>query len=212
MANTNARDFDALAASWDDNPARVALTKVATEALLRSVEIDANTTVLDYGAGTGLVTLALAARAKAVCAADSSSGMLEKLREKAAAAGLSHVTTKRLDLETDEPPADRYDLVVCTMTLHHIADAGAVVRKLASLVSESGRLAVADLDPDDGEFHDDSTGVRHNGFDRAEMRGYFEDAGLTRIEESTVVEFEKEVRGKGPRRFTIFLVVGAKSD
>jgi 2-polyprenyl-3-methyl-5-hydroxy-6-metoxy-1,4-benzoquinol methylase len=210
MSITNKRDFDKEAATWDDNPGRVTLMGKVTEALMERVAIDCKTSVLDYGAGTGLVTLALAGRAGSVCAADGSEGMLTKLRIKADAAGLPHVTTLLLDLECQPPPKERFDLVVSTMTLHHIADAKGVVSKLAALLVSGGRLAIADLDCDGGEFHSDPTGVYHSGFDRGEINRYFRGAGLVDVSDSTAHAFMKEVVGKGLRPFSVFLVTGRR--
>jgi len=41
-----------------------------------------------------------------------------------------------------------------------------------------GFLSIADLDSDDGQFHEDKTGVFHSGFDRNVMRQYFSEAGF----------------------------------
>jgi ubiquinone/menaquinone biosynthesis C-methylase UbiE len=49
--------------------------------------------VLDYGAGTGLLTLNLQPQVAAIVAMDSSAGMLEKVTEKLHAAGIRNVVT-----------------------------------------------------------------------------------------------------------------------
>jgi 2-polyprenyl-3-methyl-5-hydroxy-6-metoxy-1,4-benzoquinol methylase len=138
--------------------------------------------------------------------------MLAKLREKAEAAGLTGVTTLLLDLEHQPAPARRFDLVVSTMTLHHIADAKGVVRKLAGLLNEGGCLAIADLDSDNGEFHTDPTGVHHNGFEREQIATCFTDAGLVDVSASTAHAFTREVPGKGMRPFSIFLITGYRGE
>ena len=208
MTTNNKRDFDKDAATWDDNPQRVHLAGMVAEALFDAVPIDAGCSAVDYGAGTGLVTLALAPRVRSVCAADSARGMLAKLREKAVASGLRNVTTMQLDLETDPLPPERFDLVVSTMTLHHVENAVRTIAKLAAMLDPGGHLAIVDLDLDDGEFHADPTGVRHEGFDREFITQAFASAGLGEIEITTAASFEKEVAGKGIREFTLFLAVG----
>lgn len=206
----NKRDFDSLAATWDSNPGRAALAKALSAAMLDRVPLEESMTALDYGAGTGLVTLSLAGRVGSIVAADSSAGMLSALDDKAARAGLSEVRTVHLDLETEAPLSDRFDVIVSTMTMHHVEDAARLVDSLAAMLKSGGRLAIADLDSDNGEFHSDPTGVRHNGFARADVRDYFAGAGLVEIDVATAVEFEKDVPGKGSRPFRIFLAVGRK--
>ena len=52
--------------------------------------------------------------------------------------------------------------------LHHIEDTAAALRgDLGALLRPGGRLALADLDTEDGSFHDpDAEGIHHLGFDR----------------------------------------------
>ncbi|EQD29460.1 S-adenosylmethionine-dependent methyltransferase, partial [mine drainage metagenome] len=46
--------------------------------------------------------------------------MLAVLDEKARAAGLDNLHTRVLDLTREAPPAQRFDLIFSSMTLHHI--------------------------------------------------------------------------------------------
>jgi ubiquinone/menaquinone biosynthesis C-methylase UbiE len=59
--------------------------------LLQSLGLDANSTVLDLGAGTGQFTLAVAPTCARVVAADVSPVMQERLREKVEASGHSNI-------------------------------------------------------------------------------------------------------------------------
>ena len=51
--------FDEAAAQWDNNPGRVDLARAVGEAIGRAIPFQAGWRVLDYGAGTGLLTLNL---------------------------------------------------------------------------------------------------------------------------------------------------------
>ena len=77
--------FDARAQTWDDDPRRRKLAESIFAALAQAVPLRAEWTALDYGAGTGLLALALAARVRRVLAVDSSAGMLAVLADKARA-------------------------------------------------------------------------------------------------------------------------------
>ncbi len=105
--------FDRAAAEYDAlverNPLDRFLREVSLDILKRSFE--AGDRVLEIGAGTGLETLPLAAAGVRVVATDLSSAMLERLRSKAAAAGLSdrietrHMAARALtDLEREYGP------------------------------------------------------------------------------------------------------------
>jgi len=76
--------FDEAAAEWDNNPTRVDLARAVGEALRRVIPVQSHWRVLDYGAGTGLLTLNLQPQVASVMALDSSTGMLEKLTQKLA--------------------------------------------------------------------------------------------------------------------------------
>lgn len=210
MTDPSKRDFDAAASTWDSVPARIELAEAVTEAILDRIPVMPDMDALDYGAGTGLLTLGLAPHLASITAADSSSGMLAQLKKKIAESGLKGVRTLLLDLERDPPPDDEFDLVVSAMTLHHIENVPAVIESLAGMVAPEGWLAVADLDPDDGEFHADPAGVRHHGFERKKIARLFKDCELEDVTHETAHTIEKPVEGKGVREFTVFLVTGCK--
>jgi SAM-dependent methyltransferase len=126
--------FDQAAATWDDNPMRIVLMKAVGQAILREARPTKDMDVLDYGCGTGLVGLYLLPSVRSVTGADNSAGMLGVLREKITDGGLENMQTMRLDLEHDPLPAGRYDLIVSSMALHHIADTAGILRAFYQLL------------------------------------------------------------------------------
>ena len=74
----------------------------------------------------------------------------------------------------------------------------------------TGRLAIADLDLDDGKFHSNNDGVFHFGFDREKLRKSFTEAGFDNIQDISAAEIEKETLNNEIRQFTVFLMVGKK--
>ena len=84
-----------------------------------------------------------------------------------------------------------------------------MLRRLAAMVRPGGLLAVADLDAEDGSFHADRAGVVHFGFDRAWLRAQFEAAGLVQVADATANTLERD-GPDGPRRYTVFLMLGTK--
>jgi hypothetical protein len=77
-------------------------------------------------------------------------------------------------------------------------------------LSLPGYLCIADLDLDDGQFHDNNNGVFHFGFDRALLRKDFMQAGFDDIQDRTAAEVMKPVSDGGMRSFTILLMMGRK--
>jgi len=88
MMKYDARWFSSQAATWDDDPRRVERARRAANAIAAEVPLDSSWTVLDYGAGTGLLAFALADRVGEILLMDSSEGMVETARKRIAAAGL----------------------------------------------------------------------------------------------------------------------------
>jgi tRNA (cmo5U34)-methyltransferase len=101
MSRATTSHFDQAAATWDDNPMRIALMRAVGEAILREARPTKDMDVLDYGCGTGLVGLYLLPTVRSVTGADNSAGMLEVLRKKIKDGGLENMQTMRLDLEHD---------------------------------------------------------------------------------------------------------------
>ncbi|PKO65040.1 MAG: class I SAM-dependent methyltransferase, partial [Betaproteobacteria bacterium HGW-Betaproteobacteria-17] len=118
----DAAHFDSKARQWDDNPVfRERGLKIA-EAIRKAVPLNRHMSALDYGCGTGLLSFPLKDELGTILMADSSGGMLEVVDEKIAAQGVTNMTTLQLDLMVDPPPAQRFDLIVTAMTLHHVPD------------------------------------------------------------------------------------------
>lgn len=204
-----ATDFDAAAETWDDDPVRRARTTALAEALRAAVPLDPSTRVLEYGAGTGLLSHRLAAHVGTITVADASAGMVEVAASRIEESGLAHLTARRLDLTVDPVPADRYDLVVSIMAMHHVSDVPRVLAAFHELLRPGGSVAIADLDHDpDNHFHaHDFDG--HRGFDRDTIAGWLAAAGFTHVVFSTPHVVTKEVGG-ARREFPLFLAVGRR--
>ena len=164
MEKVEKRDFNASAPQWDQEPRRLKLAGDVVAAIRHELRLGLEMTALDYGCGTGLVTLGLHPFLGRVTGADSSSGMLDALSAKLRERSINNVDTKLLDLEQGEPLDDSYDLIVSSMTLHHVQDVPALIASLARALKPGGWLALADLASEDGSFHEDHTGVFHHGF------------------------------------------------
>jgi len=202
------RDFNAAAATWDENPVRVKLAQDVFRALADSGLIRPGMDVLEIGCGTGLVTLLLQPCVHNITAADSSAGMLDVLNEKVRGKNCHNVKTQLVNPEGDGGIEGRYDLVVSSMTFHHIRDIPVLLGRIAAITKPGGILCIADLDRDGGKFHEDNTGVFHDGFDRAVLRKQFETAGFENVRNRTAAILRKPDSSGNLRCFTVFLMSG----
>lgn len=204
--------FDQSAATWDNEPRRIALMRAVGEAILREAQPTKEMDILDYGCGTGLVSLFLLPHVRSVTGADNSSGMLEVLGKKIAETGLLNMKTIRLDLERDILPPDRYHMLVTSMTMHHIADTGKILRAFHGLLIPGGTLCIADLDTEPGVFHgpEAAGSVHHHGFDREELKRQLADAGFRQAHDVTAFTVHKPITGGALHPFPVFLLVARR--
>jgi 2-polyprenyl-3-methyl-5-hydroxy-6-metoxy-1,4-benzoquinol methylase len=203
------RDFETVAARWDSNPGRVRIANEVAAAIRRSVTLSPHMAVLDYGCGTGLLSLQLLPQVGSLCGADSSPAMLEVMTGKIAAQGIANARTQFVDFEHGAHASGSYDLIVSSMVTHHVPDTAALFAEWFRLLNPGGQIAFADLDSEDGAFHGDNTGVFHLGFDRAHLRELLQQAGFSEVRDSTATSVNKEVEGR-QREFPIFLIVARK--
>lgn len=205
----DAAHFDSKARQWDDNPVfRERGLKIA-EAVRAAVPLRRDMHALDYGCGTGLLSFPLRDELGAIMMADSSGGMLDVVREKIAAQGVTNMTALKLDLLADPAPADRFDLIVTSMTLHHVPDTDHILRVFHDLLQPGGILCIADLDQEDGSFHGIEVDV-HHGFDRAELSRRAANAGFADVQFQTVFSIAKE-QAIGTRDYPVFLMTARRA-
>lgn len=202
--------FDLEAARWDQNPGRVETARAVGDAIRRVIQLQPDWHVLDYGAGTGLLTLNLQPSVHSMLALDSSTGMVDTMREKLVSIGVRNVEVRLWDLEAHPYTAGEFDLVVSSMTLHHLRDVPLVFGRLAALLKPGGWLAVADLDREDGSFHSNPQGVFHNGFERQQITAWLADAGLIDVAVRDAHALGKPVSTGELRTYGIFLATGYK--
>lgn len=191
--------FDQAAKDWDLEDRRVILARAVAAAIRARVAISKDDSVLDFGCGTGLLTLELAPLAGSMTGADTSPGMLEALAAKAPVARIL------LDPEKDPDLGGPHSLIVSSMTLHHIPDVPALFRTFARHLRPGGRVALADLDTEDGSFHTDAQGVHHFGFPREQVIAWLREAGFGDARAETACTTRKEGRD-----YSIFLALGTK--
>ena len=176
--------FDDKAATWDDDPEKVRQAQDVARAVSAAVPVGQATRLLEYGAGTALVTQALIASAGGigrVTLADNSAGMRAVLRDKIGSGAMPPDTRVwDLDLENQPASSEPFDLIVSSMVMHHVRNLPVVLAAFAEMLAEGGHLCIADLDREDGSFHThDFDG--HHGFDRGELATALDRAGLVDV-------------------------------
>jgi ubiquinone/menaquinone biosynthesis C-methylase UbiE len=180
------------------------------DTIFEAVPLHARMNVMDFGCGTGLLTLCLQPFLSSVTGVDSSRGMLDALEGKIKDRKIANVKTMHMDPDNGGVLEGSYDLVTSSMALHHVRDVPSLLDQFYRITTPGGHLCIADLDPEGGLFHGDNhDGVFHDGFDREKFRRMFVTAGYEKVSDRTATTVVKPVTG-GTRAFTIFLMTGYK--
>lgn len=217
------RDFDKEAAVWDEKPARLKLAKEIADAISKAVILKPDMDIIDFGCGTGLLTVEiynLQPLVRSIIGIDSSKGMLDILNTKISKLNLTNVKTMLVDIDQGDAikavcekrgcKTSGYNLVTSSMTLHHIKEIKPLLEQFYQIIGEGGHLCIADLDPDDGRFHENNTGVFHFGFNRDELRQTFVDAGFKNVKDDLAAKVAKPDQNGVIREFDVFLITGEK--
>ena len=105
--------------------------------------VDASTTVLDVGGGTGRYAIPLASHAKHVTVVDSSAGSIEVLEGIAKEHGITNITTLATDWDAAE--LETADIVLCSLVLHHVSDVGPFIKKMGQIAKN--RVMAVEMPP-----------------------------------------------------------------
>jgi len=198
--------FDERARDWDSDEHIATATAVA-KAIRSAIPLSPTTRALEIGAGTGLLGLALVEDLGELVLSDPSSGMRAVAAEKVQQRGLTNVRVADLDLLADPGPPQRgFDLVISQLMLHHVRDTAALLRATNEALAPGGRIAMADLDAEDGTFHDPAAeGIHHHGFARETLRNLAADAGFEDIRFSDATAIPRNGRS-----YPLFLLTARK--
>ena len=192
--------FDNAAKTWDQKPTRVILAENVAKAIKTHLPLTPDMDLLDFGAGTGLLSMEILPLVRTITAVDTSPKMLEVLESKEA----EGITTHCMDIFS-EALEKRFDAVISSMVMHHVEDTKALFSRIHTLLHEGGRIAFADLYKEDGSFHDDNTGVHHFGFEPEMLKTLLEGIGFQDVAFHTAHTFQKA------KAYPVFLMTAQKA-
>ncbi len=168
--------FDEVAPAWDAMRTGFFSEAVRDQALA-AAGVQAGQVAADVGAGSGFVTEALLRAGLHVIAVDPSPAMLDVIRAKFDGVTCRQGTSEALPLDTAS-----VDYAFANMMLHHAEQPAVAVAEMARILRPGGRLVITDLDTHAFEFLREEQHDRWLGFERAQVRQWFEQAGLSRVE------------------------------
>jgi ubiquinone/menaquinone biosynthesis C-methylase UbiE len=176
--NPSAEYFEKVAGQWDELRTGY-FTEAVRTAAIQKAYLHPEMTVADVGAGTGFIGAGLAPLVKHVHVMDGSPEMLEVARKNLAQ--FENVEFHVADGLALPLPENSLDTVFANMYLHHCPDPLAAIREMVRMLRPGGRLVITDMDTHTHEWLKAEMADVWLGFERSQMREWFEIAGLVNV-------------------------------
>lgn len=190
-------DFNHKAETFD-SPKNIFLANLVCQAVEKQIDLLSDKEILDFGGGTGLLTLPLAKQVKSVTLVDISEKMLEQARLKAEQQDIKNIQFLEQDL-LKNPMEQEFDLIVVSRVLHHMPDLDEALSLFHQHLKEDGQLLLADFT---------KTEANHHGFDLAELEKQLIEHGFSSVNSQILYSAEDLFQGNYSE---LFLTVAQKS-
>ncbi len=190
-------DFNHKAETFD-SPKNIFLANLVYQAIEKQIDLLSDKEILDFGGGTGLLTLPLAKQAKSVTLVDISEKMLGQARLKAEQQDIKNIQFLEQDL-LEKPLEKEFDLIVVCRVLHHMPDLDAALAMFKHHLKEKGQLLLADFT---------KTEANHHGFELAELENKLIQHGFSSVHSQILYSAEDLFQGNYSE---LFLTVAQKS-
>ncbi len=141
--------FNEKAKDWDADEMKKMSSAAIGSSILEHIPLHDQMRVMDFGAGTGLISSQVAPLVKKIVAVDISEAMLNNLVSKPELHGKVEVVCQDI-IET--PIGGKFDLIMSAMAMHHVKDTPKLIQRFAEHLNSGALIALADLDKRGWEF------------------------------------------------------------
>lgn len=202
--------FDNEAKNWDKNTGALERATIFAREIKQYLKPNTSQNALEFGCGTGLLSFELQDVFNTITLVDTSQGMIEVLKEKIEAQGLSHFTPVLADLLQEGSNITGVDVLYTLMTLHHINDLSQIFKVFYTMLAPNGYLCIADLVKEDGTFHPAEMNFDgHHGFDKEKLSAELAAHGFETVSYSIPYSIEKQ-HGTTVKKYPLFLLIAKK--
>lgn len=164
-----------------DSPKNIFIADLIRQEVEKQTVDFSDKRILDFGGGTGLVTLPLAAQSKSVMLVDISDKMLDRARLKVEKQAIDNVYLLQQDLLTN-PLNQLFDIIVVSRVLHHMPNVEKTLAMFRNHLVEDGQLFIADFV---------KTDVNHHGFHLADLEGKLSQSGFSSVKSQIIYSAEE---------------------
>lgn len=163
-----------------DSPKNIFIADLIRQEVEKIVDFS-DKRILDFGGGTGLVTLPLAAQSKSVMLVDISDKMLDQACLKVEKQAIDNVYLLQQDLLTN-PLNQLFDIIVVSRVLHHMPNVEKTLAMFRNHLVEDGQLFIADFV---------KTDVNHHGFHLDELEENLSQNGFLPVKSQIIYSAEE---------------------
>ncbi|HBG25182.1 MAG: hypothetical protein A2X17_08720 [Bacteroidetes bacterium GWF2_41_61] len=187
--------FKDKAKEWD-SPMKIDMADKFVSEMFKSINFTNNLKVLELGCGTGLAGLQIAPLVKSIVFLDSSTQMIEVLKEKIEGLTLKERSSAIKDSSTiingtiDKYTTPDIDVIFSLMAIHHIENTQKTFEHISSILKPGGLFVIGDLKEEDGSFHGGEY-VPHNGFNVQQLAQQLENSDLEVVKTYTYNNLSK---------------------
>ena len=164
-----------------DSPKNIFIADLIRQEVEKQIVDFSDKRILDFGGGTGLVTLPLAAQSKLVMLVDISDKMLDQARLKVEKQAIDNVYLLQQDLLTN-PLNQLFDIIVVSRVLHHMPNVEKTLAMFRNHLVEDGQLFIADFV---------KTDVNHHGFHLDELEENLSQNGFLPVKSQIIYSAEE---------------------
>lgn len=165
--------------------------------IIEALHVQANSTILDLGTGTGYVSLEIAKRFKSikVIGLDIVEKALQANRDKAEKQGINNISFISYDGMSFPFEDNFFDIIVTRYALHHFPKIEHTFKELARVIKNGGQLLIADPTPNENDitrFVDAYMKMKPDGHIKYYTKDEFEQLGKN-VGFSLVDAFQTEI-------------------
>ena len=135
-----------------DSPKNQFLAELIRKNIEKQMHDLSSKSILDFGGGTGLISLPLAKKVNSVTLVDIAEKMLEQARIKVKNQKLENLHLIQQDLVL-KPLEQTFDLIIVSRVLHHMPHLDSSLAMFKEHLTPGGQLFIADYTVPDGENH-----------------------------------------------------------